>query len=166
MASESIRNLIWQELLDVARLVRYYEALTDKYVLRDRVLKTVLLLSASASIAALLEALPNWVQLIAGLGIAVCIVTDFVMNFARKAAVLHAISTECSFLQNQIELLWAQVQDASGDEEEIKRDYIQLDQRLNTITSWARHANIREDKGLNESCAQAAYTVIGNKYAG
>ncbi len=31
MVAEQTRNAIWQELLDVARLVRYYEALSDQH---------------------------------------------------------------------------------------------------------------------------------------
>lgn len=59
MTTSQTRNAVWQELLDTARLVRYYEALSNRYRRYHWAVRFVLLLSASSGIVALLDLLPE-----------------------------------------------------------------------------------------------------------
>lgn len=92
MTTPQTRNAVWQELLDTARLVQYYEALSHRYRRYHWAVRFVLLLSASSGIVALLDLLPEPmlqpVQLTAGGLIALTVVWDCVSDYARKAAVL------------------------------------------------------------------------------
>ena len=84
MVTEQTRNAVWQELLDVARLVRYYEALSDRHRRNHIIVRFLLLVAAASGIAALLDQLPAIAQLIAGGLIAVLVVWDFVSDYAKK----------------------------------------------------------------------------------
>ena len=99
MATEQTRNAVWQELLDVARLVRYYEVLSDRHRRNHSIVRFLLLAAAASGIAALLDVLPASVQLIAGGLVALLVVWDFIADYAKKATVLHALSLECSALE-------------------------------------------------------------------
>ena len=167
MVTQQTRNAVWQELLDTARLVRYYEALSDRYRHYHWVVRFVLLLAASSEIVALLSLLPEdvrqTVQLIAGGCIALTVAWDFVSDYARKAAVLHAISMECSIVEVELKALWDEIEHGSDDE--VRRKNTQLARRITDVTGWAGQADIGEDSKLNQECAAAAYKVMKEQYA-
>ena len=167
MVTPQTRNAVWQELLDTARLVRYYEALSDRYRHYHWAVRFVLLLSASSGIVALLDLLPDSVrqpvQLTAGGLIALTVVWDFVSDYARKAAVLHAISMECSIVEVELKALWGELEHRSDDE--VRQKNTQLARRMTDVTGWAGQADVREDSKLNQECATSAYKVIKEQYA-
>ena len=99
MVSERTRNEVWRELLDAARLTRYYEALADRHRPNHTLTRLFLLATAASGIAALLDVLPDVVRLVAGGLIAFVVAWDFVADYAKKAAILHAISLGCSTLE-------------------------------------------------------------------
>ena len=165
MATEQTRNAVWQELLDVARLVRYYEALSDRHRRNHSIVRFLLLAAAASGIAALLDLLPPSVQLISGGLVAIIVAWDFVSDYAKKAAVLHAVSIECSALEIEWCELWADVNDRDLDDAEARRKNQRLARRGLEVTGWAGHADIREDRKLNEECEQAAYRVMADRYA-
>ena len=162
MTTDQTRNAIWQGLLDIARLVRYYEALSDRYRRNHFTIRLLLLIAATGGVAALLELLPEGVQLLAGALVAVLVALDFVTDYAKKAAILHAISIECSALEIEWQGLWGDL-DNLGDTE-AREHHARLSRRLANITGAAGHADIREDQKLNEQCEAAAYRVIQDQY--
>ena len=167
MVTEQTRNAVWQELLDVARLVRYYEALSDRHRRNHIIVRFLLLVAAASGIAALLDQLPAIAQLIAGGLIAVLVVWDFVSDYAKKAAVLHVISLECSALEVEWRELWADINDNESNttDAEARGKNRKLALRISEVTGWAGHADIREDRKLNEKCEETAYRVVADWYA-
>lgn len=165
MATEQTRNDVWQELLDVARLVRYYESLSDRYKRCHSIIRFFLLAAAAGGIAALLDVLPAIVQLVAGGLVALLVAWDFVADYARKAAVLHVVSLECSALEIEWRELWAAVNKCDLDDAVARRKNQRLAQRANEATGRAGHADIREDRKLNEKCEKDAYRVVADWYA-
>lgn len=163
MVSEQTRNDIWQDMLDVARLVRYYEALAERHLRRHLLLRIFLLLAAASGIASLVELLPEYFQLLAGVGITVLVALDFALNYARKAAVLNLISMECTALENKWMDLWAKL--GRLDEDEALRETYRLSRQLAEVTGWAGHAEIREDRALNERCEEVAFDAVASRYA-
>lgn len=162
MVTDPTRNDVWQGLLDIARLVRYYEALSDRHRRNYFTIRLLLLIAATGGVAALLELLPDGIQILAGALVAVLVALDFVTDYAKKAAVLHAISIECSALEIEWEDLWGNLENL-GDTE-ARQNHAGLSRRLANITGAAGHADIREDRKLNEQCEAAAYRVIQNQY--
>lgn len=165
MATEQTRNAVWQELLDVARLVRYYEALADRQRRNHLIVRFFLLAAAAGGIAALLDVLPAYVQLAAGGLVALLVAWDFVADYAKKAAVLHAISLECSALEIEWRELWADVNEHDLDDARARRENQRLARRVLEVTGWAGRADIREDRKLNEKCEEAAHRVVADRYA-
>ena len=166
MVTDQTRNAVWQELLDAVRLVRYYEALSDRYRRNHWAVRFVLLVAASSEIVALLALLPEnmrqSVQLAAAGFIALTVAWDFVSDYARKAAVLHAISMECSAVEIELKSLWGEIESISDDE--AQRRNTQLMRRISDATGWAGQADIREDSELNRKCATTAYNVMEDQY--
>lgn len=167
MVTDQTRNDVWQELLDAARLVRYYETLSDRYRRRHQGVRVVLLLAASSAIIALLalfpENLQQWVQLIAGALIASTVIWDFVFDYARKAAVLHTLSMECGMVEIELKALWDKMENIGDDE--AQRSNTHLARRMADVTGRAGQADIQEDLELNHKCAEAAYRVMEDQYA-
>ena len=165
MVSDRTRNEVWQQLLDAARLVRYYDSLADRNHRKDSALRYLLLASAASGVAAVLELLPGIAQLIAGALIGLLVIWDIVVDYGRKAAVLHVIGLECQEIEGDLEKLWLEVDDADADEEDLRSKTNALGRKLTHVTSWARHVNVREHSKLNEECAAAAYQVAADRYA-
>ena len=165
MVNEQTRKDVWQDLLDVARLVRYYEALSDRYRRNHSIVRFLLLAAAAGGIAALLDLLPAIAQLIASGLVALLVAWDFISDYAKKAAVLHAISLECSRLEIEWRELWADVNDHNADDAEVRRKNQLLARKVLEVTGWAGQADIREDQKLNEKCEDDAYRIIEDRYA-
>lgn len=163
MVSEQIRNEIWQERLDVERLVRYYEVLAERHRIRHLGIRTILLLAATSGVASLLEVLPQVFQLIAGLSVTVLVVMDFALNEARKSAILNLIKIECRALGNEWESLWANLERITDDD--ARRENERLVRRLSEVTGWAGHTEVGEDNKLNVKCEEIAYKVMSERYA-
>lgn len=169
MVSAQTRNDVWQELLDVARLVLYYEALAHRHRRNHMIVRFLLLAAAAGAIAALLDLLPAAAQpvaqLVAGGLVALLVAWDFVSNYARKAAVLQAISLECSLLEVEWRELWADVNDGHVSDAEARDKNYRLARRISEVTGWAGQADIGEDSKLNEECAKVAYNAMADRYA-
>ena len=165
MVTDQVRSIVWQEYLDAARLVRYYEALSDKYRRNHFIVRFLLLAAAASGIAALLEILPAIAQLIATAFVALIVVWDFVSDYARKAAILHAISTECSELETEWQELWTEINEDEIGTAEVLWKNRRLSRRIFGVTSWAGVADIRENQKLNEKCAESAYKIMVDRYA-
>ena len=165
--TEQTQNDVWQDLLDVARLVRYYEALADRHQRNHSLLRFLLLVPAAGSIGTLLELLPAFTQHIAAGLVALLVAWDFISDYGKKTAVLHAISHECRALEIEWRELWAAVYDSGADanEAEARRKNQHLAQKLSEVTGWADQANIRKNKKLNEECEELTYKVMRARHA-
>ena len=169
MITEQTRKDIWDELLDVARLVRYYEKLSDKHHRNHKIFRFLLLGSAASGVAAMLELFPENIrqdiQIFAGGVIALIVAWDMVTNYAKKAAVLHAISCEISTLEIEWRDLWAEANANEADDAEIRSKNRLLAKKLSEVTGWAGKEDIRENQKLNEECESIAHRVMQEKYA-
>ena len=166
MVTEQTRNYVWQELLDAARLVRYYEALSDRHRRNHSRVRFLLLAAATGSIAALLDLIPEITQLFTSAGVALLVAWDFVSDYAKKAAVLHTISLECSALEIEFQGLWLETDNPKASDNEIRSKGKQLERRMLEVTGWAGNADVREDSKLNEKCEVIANQIMVDKYAG
>ena len=63
MVTERTRNYVWQALLDLERLVRYYTALSDQHRKRHSVVRFLLLAAAAGGVGAFLTQFTEIVQL-------------------------------------------------------------------------------------------------------
>ena len=162
MVTEQTRNSVWREFTDQERLVRYYEALSEKYLKWHFWTRFVLSLAAIGGIGALLTKLPDIVQQIAGVLVILVIVWDLVQAPARKAAILHTISIECSRAQIEFKELWAEIDtNAEASEDEIRSKLSRLERRVLEVTSWAGHAGVQAHPKLNEQAERTGKSNYG-----
>ena len=165
MTTDQTRNDVWHGLLDAVRLVRYYEALSNRNLRWRQLTRLLLLAVATSAIAALLGLLPEMAQRLVYGFVAILAAWDLTFDFAKKAAVLHQISVGCTALENEWGQLWSDVDRDDAEDAEIRRRIQQLLQRGLEVTKEAGKADIRIDPKLNESCAESAYEVIRARYA-
>lgn len=165
MVSEETRNEVWQELLDVARLVRYYSNLSDRLSRKQRTVRLLLLAVATSGIAALVDLLPPLTQDFVAAAVAVLVVWDIFASYEKKAAALQAVCIECTRLEGEWRQLWVEIDQPDLDEPEARRQCVQLRQRLSEVAARASLAGVQEDAKLNRKCAEDTYEVMRARYA-
>ena len=94
--------------------------------------------------------------------VAILVAWDFVADYAKKAAIVHTISLECSALESDWRELWHEVNDWEADDAQVRDKMRALNRKVLEVTGRAGTADIREDERLNEKCAESAYKVVGS----
>ena len=164
-ATDAIRNAVWQEMLDTARLVRYYERMTGRQHRQHLGVRLVLLASASAGVAAVTDALPEAIQVASGAVVAILVAWDFLADYANKAAVLGSTRRECSEVEVELAALWGEIQADSIDDDAARRTLAELPRRVTRATDHAGSAHIPTDDRPNATCEEAAYKAMEGRYA-
>ena len=165
--STKTRTAIWNEMLSISRVVRYYEALSAVYRRNYQCWRAlIVVVGASASISPLLVGW-NVVQPIAGGFLGVLIAWDFFADSATKAAQLANVRSECGELQVEYKKLWNSLGhvDDYADETSVVTEYERLLNRSVLVGAKATSIGVAENRKLNEICAEEAYIVVSNAYA-
>lgn len=165
MVSDTTRNAVWQELLDAARLARYYASLADRHRKKRRAVQFLLMVAATSGIIGLLGLLPEFVQRAAVAAIAIVVAWDFFGDYARKAAVLHTICIECNRLASQWQKLWLEIDRPDLEDADALRQCEMLGQRLIDVTGQAGLVGVTVDAKLNQTCAADTYKVMRERFA-
>ena len=165
MVTEDTRNDVWQEYLDFARLVRYYEALAKRYSQIHLIIRYLLLLPFISSLALLFDFLTHPLQVLLGALIGIVVAADLVYRPTRKAAVAHIISIECSKLEIEWMQLWNNANARDSNDEDVQKRNDLLSKKLNEITGRAGEVGIHENRKLNMKCADDAYRIMSQKFA-
>ncbi len=171
MVSDQLRNDVWLEWWDAARLSRYYSALGDRFVRFDRLLMLLILACGTASATYLLDLLPAWLQPLLGLVLAALAIWMMIANFATKAAVAHGIARECVDLEDRWKSLMETIDSADADPDAtlsadtVREQMASLQKRMNFVTDPAAQAGITDHSRLNERKADEARIALENSYA-
>ena len=167
MASEvkaHTRNRIWQEMLDVARYVHYYETLTNRYARRGRIIRAFIFVGAALSIGLSLDVLPGPIGVGFGVSAAlvllVATIVDFVWDWGTKASVSHAINIECCIIQTEYTSLWSMVETDEIDDSEAQSRSSHL--VLRTIAATAQLSDT--NRKLNKKAQKAAYANVSSRW--
>ena len=167
--TDATRNAVWQEMLDTARLVRYYERMASRQHrqhlgVRPRQHRCSSA-SATAGVAAATNALPEAVQVASGAVVAILVAWDFLADYANKAAVLGSIRRECGEVEVELAALWGEIQADSIDDDDARRTLAELARRVTRATDCAGSAHVPTDEQLNVRCEEAAYKAMAGRYA-
>lgn len=165
MVSDTIRNAVWQEILDAARLARYYARLADRHRRKRRTIQLLLMAAAASGIVGVLDPVPAIIQPTAIAAVAILVAWDFFGDYARKAAVLHVICIECNQIETQWQTLWLEIERPDLEDRDAIRQCEMLGQRLNEVTGQAGMVGIQVDARLNKTCARDAYKVVQERFA-
>ena len=162
--TDETRRAVWNDLLDVARVIRYAEDMESRYRFLHGLVRFSLLLSASGSVAAFLEALPADWQLYFGVAIGALVAADFMFDHATKIALLSATKRECQELETEWRQLWLDVDSPASADPGIRQRSVDLGRRFARAT-MAMDAQVRVNARANERCTEAAYKITAERHA-
>ena len=159
-------SIIWQHMLDVARLNRYYAKLAQRSAQRNMYVRFGLAFSGVGALAGFLEllpgSLPHALPAVFAVLIPALILVDFLAGFARKAAVLEAISSDMSAIEGDYRALWERLYAGRIPDSEAM---VESDLLLHRMTSATSRDLFGEDEGLNQRSQQDAYRAEELRYA-
>lgn len=165
MVSEQLRNDVWLNWWDAARLSRYYDTVGDRFQRWHKALMLLILVCGTGSATYLLDLLPKDFQPYLGLALAVLSIWAMVGNYARKAAIAHAISIECSELEDKWRGLAEIIDSEDLDNSYVRSKVETLQSRIDLVSGRAQGAGIGTDTKLNEAKAGEARRVLESSYA-
>ena len=165
MISPRTRADVWQDLLDADRLVRYYEALANRYRLWQQVIRLLMLTIIISNLGAFVDLLPRFLQISAAIGLALLMAWDWVLEPAKKAFVLHETSKGCSLVCNENEALWRKVDTIDMNDAEVQKELAALSIRIQEVTDRVGDAKITDNQKMNAKCTDATYRAVSEKYA-
>ena len=166
--SDSTRHSVWGMLCDLERSRRYYGTLGDRYKLRYRGLRYILLLFCIGQCGAIGVALvwPVPALILGGvLALALGFVTvlDSVTSYGEVAAELRVASHICSDLQSGCQTLWLLVETYRVSENDAQSRLEEID------AQWSRacqRVSLELHSHDNFKAAIAAHNVIADQYGG
>ena len=166
--SDSTRGSVWEMLCDLERSRRYYGAMRDRYRLRYRRLRCILLLLCIGECAVIGVALawPVPALIVGGLlalALAFATVLDSVTSYGESAAEFRTAALACSYLQSGCQTLWRLIETYRVSENDAQRRLEEMD------AQWSLACQ-RVSLGLhsyeNFKAAIAAHNVIADQYGG
>lgn len=166
VVTDQTRNVIWQDLWDAERYVRYYGALADSYRIRHRnmrfALLAALLIEATVFLPNISEPLFTFLTVAGGIAIAGLAAWDAISDYAKNSALLAVASEDCASVNTQWGELWLDIESYAIDESQARARRRELLDRLNAIAS---RVDVGLDEKLNESCSEDATKTLVEKYA-
>ncbi len=165
--SDATRNDTWEMLLDLERQVRYYLRLADRYSLRHRTLRFLLLagiLLEGMAVYFLAAQQPELMWGIAGAGAALLgagIIFDATAGFAEKAASLRAVHLMCDDLKIEAEGLWSDIEAGRVQDARAAERYSAIVDRWSRAT---RMATVELHEHDNVKAAREAADIMGARY--
>ena len=166
--SDLTRRLVWEMLCDLERSRRYYGAMGDRYKLRYRGLRYILLLLCIGECGAIGVAL-TWPvpALIVGGVLAVFLafvtVLDSVTSYGESAAELRIAALLCSDLQSGCQTLWLLIETYRVSENDTQRRLEEMDAQWSLA---CQRVSLELCSYDNFKAAIAAHNVIADQYGG
>ena len=168
MISPTARNELWQNLLDINRMCRYYESLHSINTRKHFVVRVATLVLITGGITAVLDVIPNVdgfvTKTLVALPAVVLTIWDALANYSKKAAVAHASMVQSAKLRAELQDIWLEAEDDDVDEAGIRRRARELSFTIAEIEGWAGANDLQVDQKLNERTAKDAYKVVAERY--
>ena len=166
VVTDQTRNVIWQDLWDAERYVRYYGALADSYRVRHRNMRFALPAAILVEVIVFLSNVSGILFATFTVAMVILIATlafwDAMSNYARKSAALDLATKDCQMMNTQWCELWMDIETCVIDESEARTRRWELMKRLQSI---AARVDVDQNQRLNDSCKEDAKKVVMQKYA-
>ena len=164
--SDVTRGDVWEMMLDLERQVRYYGTLADRFGLRYRVIRYLLLMGilAEGGVLYAFSSEPLWLVLVGGgLGLALGILTvfDAVTSYAETSAVLRTTSLLCDDIKVEVEGLWRDIEAYRVDDDRAEEMYSML---MDRWIRWTQRVTLELHHHDNVKAAKEAYKVVEARY--
>ena len=163
--SEPTKDLIWQGLVEASRLSRYYAALADRHMRRQKYIRGALLAAAIAGFSGLFESVPEAIALVGNVAVVVLVTLDFMHDYGPKAATLNSTSIVCAKVEDEWHRLWV---DAYGDqiaEGEAREANRRLENLVLEAAAAPSFLGVTLDEKLNQSSYEQGVETLRSRYA-
>ena len=166
--STATRNTIWQGLLDLDRLVRYYSLLSTRYHRLQQRIRTVILLATMSGLAGLATSLPLWVAPVSVTAVAVAVLFESYDRTGERATVSDILVYRYRKAMSDWTALWDET-DAGllSDPEVLQRKHeltASIQETMGDLDDRLRLGAFGDSR-LNEKAAEDAYAVMERQYA-
>ena len=158
--TEHTKDRLWQDMLDLARLTRYYELQTNKLTRRYRVVRLILLIGAGASLSLAVGNLPIWIGIGGAAVLLVATAIEFIWDWGMQASLSHAINLECCVIEKDYESLWSRVNTGQIDDSDSLRELDHLNLRVIAAAALISAS----DEGINRRAFKTANEVMVDKW--
>ena len=170
-AWRAARHTVWNCMLDAARVTMYAEMRGSHYRTLHGAMRTVLLLSATASATAILDTTLGdasfgsvW-RLAPNVLIAAAVVIDYVADFGTKIAALNlAKRTSQRLVEKDWRQLWDDIDSGVATVEEIRSRNTALMNQLHEATG-PMDEHVKVNDKANGISTERAYKVMEAQYA-
>lgn len=158
------RQVIWDSMLDAARMHRYADAMERKYARQRNWVRFLLSLAATGGVVTFLGRLPDTVSVLFGLMVGAVVAVDFAMDYSSKLAKLMYAKMECSALLTEWEDLWVDMQTRKCEESDARRRNKGLLDRLDRAIA-PMVSDMHTDRSVNEETTENAYSDLSMRFA-
>ena len=171
MITDRTRTEVWYELRNSSRLVRYYEALADRYRRKETVFLIGFVFFAVLSFVSLqLTAMWGYTFLkilpfLPFFGTHVLLYWIYVSGIQKKVVILNQVSTGCCQLDDEWRELWSDVERGGTSEKVVVGRIRELSHRTLELTKLPGDMGIVTDKALNKQSAEEADAELMYRYA-
>ena len=162
---EDVRAHVWQCLLDIFRLVYYYESLEERHKKARNLTRFVLFFSATGEVALVLSATSPKAQIVLALLIGLAVAVEAWLDYPDKLTALQMTGNQCRRLRNEWESLWLKLNTERVETQAIREENDALRDELEEAVSWARQAKIKVYKNLNQESYITANKVVEDRFA-
>jgi len=159
--SDTLRNQVWTQLVEVDRLSRYYNAIASRMASSNR--WRLIALAASAALGAsiaMIPALPSWFAIAANALVVFLSIWLIFDNYAHKIAVVRVVCDQLSDMESRTKRIWVDVEDMSKPSEDITARWAELNVIFNSVVAKARNAGIPIDEDLRDSCEKQSNELV------
>lgn len=159
--SNDTYKAVWDGLLEVARARHYYAEIERMLQVPVAVVRFLLALSGCGVFVSLFASWP-WIGSAFGLAVTVMVVLDLSVNGTKRLAQVKAVNASLEVIEDEYRTLWESVR--NGDIE--GHDAILEKRRLlGTMTHVTGIADVWNFSRVNQTAAERAYEVEGQRYA-
>lgn len=163
MVSNTVYTDIWDGLLDVARIIRYFSLREKQFQRWSRAIRGVLAAAGIGATMTVVKLVPNEFISITGCVIVVVIIVDLLIDPSKTVTQLKIVNIRLSKLEEQYRTLWEkarchQVTDDSALEEK-QRILLEMKEICSLV-------DIQIDDKICEAAQIQAFQTEERRYAG
>ena len=158
-----VRMQVWQGLLSMERLARYFAELHRKYYRRHFWFNVILTVSSTSLLGSFaLQFESPLFQSVLSVAIGVIAVIYLVQNPSKQVAMLHVINTQMNRYCREYDELWVNYELFQINDDEAFARSQSLVSRVDTL---ADQFDLPADEDLNEKAAFQAYRIVLSRYS-
>ncbi|MCZ0936974.1 MAG: hypothetical protein OXJ54_17585 [Gemmatimonadetes bacterium] len=169
MVNPHRRAMVWEHVLDVTRLVRYYDRLRTRYERMRVSIRVIILAGATGVGLELINFLPTGhevIKLVVATIVLLATVLDMARDYSTKRVRVGLLVEEYGQLEGRLTQLWDDIESYSISDDEVRSSLTELEAGMQKLDARSAVMGFTTSKWLNKSCAKQAYYILDDKYGG